>query len=390
MPFGQDLLTRIVNVHFLPVDQQGLVAEYRFTAYPTIGAPTAHALGSGDAFPGVNMGASGSGFTVLTPGLVCYGKPKNGAACFMASPNHDIKMSGQQSASIVRGVPAAFHIEWMPAPIGGNLVALTFAGEAFHAVFLDDWGNGGVRIETSFDGETWQAGSILAPLYGGAVAFNGNSYVSVGFAPVDTPDDEPDYNVSSVPNLAWGIANVPPSWSPPGNVTGVNGNPASHTGAGIVSLNLARTVAGGGGVFVAATYDKITEVITLPAGDKQARVLLDTAAAANSTTGSSWTNVTLPGVVKGYLNVSNDGDSGGGSYSTATVFVRTSDGSKGYFLVGAFSVEYDRDGTFTNYSTVCKSGDGHSWSETRRTTDGVFLTLSAIARDLSKTRIELI
>lgn len=406
MAFAQDLLTRIINVHAAPVDQQGLIAEYPYNTDDGLGVPIATAE-SGEAFSGVAMGASGLGYTVLTKGLVCFGKPRDGAACFMAAADFDIGLSFEKTASIKRGaLDEDGKLKWEPAGGGKGLVALTFAGKAFHAVYLEDKFMGATRIETSFDGKTWN-GSLGFPAetLGGAVAYNGTSYASAGEFTAITAGSDPSYTLGSYGNLAWATATAPAEdgamslgWSS-GSINGIDDNPGSQTGAGIIAVNGACTVAGGRGSFVAATYDKNKIVVEIPSGGGdtvvQRQVILQTAAAAHSTRGNSWSNTELSGVTNGFFEFSSPGGKTrldfGGSMSTAVIYVRKREGA-GYFLCAAHSsttvqLETNDPGTTSRFSTLHRSDDGQAWSTMRTKPDCLFFTLSAIARNLAKTTI---
>jgi hypothetical protein len=251
-PYSQDALTRIYNVKWGTVLEQGLVADYPMVSGgPALGPPTAYALDTGERFSGVNMGASGLGYTVLTAGLVCFGAPRDGDACFMAYPDYNIITNMSQDAIIKRGKLKGDGtvLEWKTAGGGRGLVALTFAGEAFHAVYCDE-DTGATRIETSFDGVNW----LSKPAFpaqdkfdcGGAVAFNGDvlnedgsvktrgSYAAAGTLEVATPEDaDPAYSLSTISSLMWCTAAAPKenetamTWTF-GTVAGPDNNPGAY------------------------------------------------------------------------------------------------------------------------------------------------------------------
>ena len=96
------------------------------------------ALDSGRVFNGVAAGASGLGYTVLTKGLVVFGSPRDGAGCFMAAPTYNYS-TRQAAVKIRRGAIEKDELRWNDVAIGSEtgaeLIALRFAGGAFHAVF---------------------------------------------------------------------------------------------------------------------------------------------------------------------------------------------------------------------------------------------------------------
>jgi hypothetical protein len=325
----------------------------------------------------------------------------------MAAPDYDIIFNLSRTVPLKRGtLDETGTLRWETVGDGTGLVALTFAGEAFHAVYVEGEGVGPTRIETSFDGEIW-SNNVGFPAqdniaYGGAVAYNGESFAAAGQVAVDQPDSDPPYNAPT-DNLTWTTSDRPDNGSSLSwhfdRAEGMDDNPGAYTGAGY-STNQACTIAGGQvgeestdgdahRLFVAATFDKTKVTQTPPSGIGDRQFILPTAAAAFSSNGSSWANTKLPGVEVGrhaYGDLSG-GDTSGGSYGTATVFVRTSS-KAAHFLCSAMSFTTGPGLTeSTIYSTLHKSSDGHSWSTLRHQPDHFFFTLSAVARDLSKTKI---
>lgn len=394
-PYSQDVLTRIVNVNWGFPAQQGLLAEYSRSGSGIDPVPTAHALDSGDIFSGVNMGASGLGYTVLTTGLVCFGKPRDGPSCFLACTEYNLA-TDVRAGTIKRGtLNDDGDLVWESTAEGGEgLVALTFAGDAFHAVYcVDD----GTFVATSFDGLIWSR--VLAfpsqdqAVRGGTVAFNGDkkdsvgnvteagSYAAAGFVDIDTSGQDPAYFFGFIRSLSWSAAAAPPPPPASGNsslswnfgaVSGIDEDPgfeATHQ-----QLPLPCTAAGGKGMFVAPAYSKVKTVVQLDE-DLSLVAINTTAVIAVSSDGNSWSTVPLPGVTQGSYEQS------GNSHGLAVVFIRTSK-DEGYFLGSSFNFPGSE-----SFTMLHRSDDGSSWSEIRQSSGAFYFTLSAIAKDLDSTTI---
>lgn len=392
--YGEDFLQRIVGVHWRKrqpagiVVQQGLLAVYdNDNGSIARGSLHAIALDSGQTFSGVNMGASGMGYTVLTGGLVCFGQPKDGEPCFMACPSFD-PAGGGHEAAIMRGTKSdiigteddhSVEIKWETVT-SGPVIALTFAGEAFFAVFADASG-GPTMIATSFDGVHFSSSQAFPddpdkyPI-GGAVAGlvdenKTSRYVSCGSIDLESPDD-PYYGLHT--NLAWATSSGGSDWGYDFNGSLLD-NPGSVLGQ-TASLHQHSTVAGGNGVFVAAASDKkVILNIDLP-------YITHTAAAASSSSGSGWSTTILPGSVPASKSTY--------SFSACVTFVQTGLDPKtnqpvGYFLCGCYGYTDDVV-TFAPKGGVWKSVDGQGWGQI---VDNQLFnwTLSAVAKDLKATKI---
>jgi hypothetical protein len=427
-PVHEPWNTKIVDVHWGVADQQGLVAEYRINFNPVSGDTsllypdfTAYALTTGDVFDNVNMGASGFGYTVLTRGLICFGKPKNGPSCFLVAPDFDLRNpdSFTRSLMIRRGVidpeDDDNRLIWQPVGGGAGLVALSFAGEAFFATYIIGGNNGGARIEMSLDGINW-AGTDVYPgdigSFGGSVANNGTKtkpggYASAGYVVID-PDDFPDGGPTfsgDTFNLAWAAAPPrpvvvtppDPEEGDPGTFTldwhynqakGMNGQPGSKLDAGYGPYSFGSTIGGGKKKFVAAGTRKENLLRNLPAGQPR-RIPNHTAAACVSSNGTSWTPVVLPGVTQADHTFSNEGDTDASSYGTCAAFIRTK-ADDGYFLCGQYGYNWRTDGAggfeYNDNTSVYKSDNGTSWGQVRNSAGSgrMFLTLSAIDRDMGE------
>src|SRR5580765_8265493 len=137
--------------------EQALVGVFSNIPYFAGATVKAIALDSKRTFDDVAAGASGLGFTVMTRGLICFGEPRDGEPCFMAVPGYKHDPNGGAQA-IKRGtLRADGTLQWSDIGGGIDLCALTFAGGAFHAVYCAKSGYGPTRIDTSFDGKTWNS-----------------------------------------------------------------------------------------------------------------------------------------------------------------------------------------------------------------------------------------
>lgn len=428
-PWSFDILTRAIRLEWTEGEFQPLLAVY--TGSPPVDkTPVATALDSGQTFDGVNAGASGLGYTVLTKGLVCFGTPRDGVACFLAAPDWKLDAFNTESITIKRGKvetdeDGSQHLRWHDVGGGPGLVALTFAGAAFHAVYCEDSGFGPTKIATSFDGRNWNeqpdafpVGTFESPvsmgITGGAVAFSGEPettegiYAAAGKAVVDTPDEDPAWaEFRTVPNLAWSTATGPPPPDPDGDpppithlewsygsITNPRGNPGANTSDPQL-INMQATIAGGNDVFVAAALERDVPVIDF-AGKPRA-IPVSTAAVAFSSTGSEWKNTVLDGVQKGMREVQAEGghDKTGDSRTLAVLFVRNEIKEDSYFVCSTFNTYHDQaeSETATIWGTVHKSYDGKKWNLIKSVGakgDGKFnycFGLSAIDADLDNTTI---
>jgi hypothetical protein len=385
-----DFLQRIINVHWgTEIDQQGLLsARVGIGNPPAIGVagpPIASALDSGDTFENVSSGASGLGYTVLTKGLVCFGQPRDADACFILSSG--LYDPGTLSTTLKKGTLGEDgKLVWQTvASKAVNLAALTFAGNAFFAVYANNFDYTTI-IETSFDGITWTSvhsftpSSDKTPMAGGAVAAIENKdnppsgtqpfqYVSVG---VVTQKD--DSYRGPTTNLAYATSRTRDDWNFGFN-PGMTANPGSFTSVFTTGSNQASTVAGGNGKFIAAATLKTTFMEDV--GGTPVPVVVGAAAVANSTTGRDWTTMALPGAFPGNQDTNSN--------STAVTFVRTKD-DDGYFLCAALGFAR---GDANPTSWLWKSSTGDDWTLIRSDRN-FYWTLSVIAKDLSATTIVVI
>ena len=392
--YGEDMFQRIVAVHWpkrrLPTEavvQQGLMAVYENDMGGIDRATLrAVALDSGQTFEGVLTGASGMGYTVLTKGLVCFGKPINGEPCFLACPDY---YGGGVNASIMRGVKSgligtmddpSIEIGWGEVT-SGNVVALSFAAGAFFVVYQSNDG-GPTSIATSYDGISFSTNQAYPydpgpGQVGGSVAglmdsVGNTRFVSCGSLESDIDNSSPYYGIQL--NLAWSTSSSGLNWSYGANTNWI-ADPGSFVGS-TGGTNVASAVAAGNGIFVAAATSK--DVVINDAG---LPYVTHNGAVATSSSGSSWNTIRMPGAVPATKD----------SYSSSScvTFVQINQDKKGlpigYFLCGG----YGYDGNKTDFSPnggVWRSPDGSSWSQIlqhRKYTTN----LSAIAKDLSKTKI---
>lgn len=383
-PHGEDFFDRIVNVHWpeegglaaLFIPMQGLLASY--TGAVLSGELIAQALDSGQTFSDTNMGATGMGYTVLTRGVICFGKPRNGDPCFLACPD----CSNGAFASVLRGTLSdikgnlddfSVELKWESVS-EGKVIAVSFAAGAFFIVYQDPTVHDPVTVEASYDGlnfSTTQAISANEQLnpVGGSVAGLENSYVLGASVDVGTPED-PYYGIHG--NLAWAISSDGVGWNFDYN-SSLLGNPGALIGQ-FFSIASASNIAAGNGVFVAASTDKKSII-----SDSELPYITHTAAASMSTNGTDWSTNILPGAIA----------AGGNSYSfsTCVVFVPTEFDVKtgesiGYFLCGGYGND---EGTTKGGVWVSTTGSG--WSQVLQNVETFNWTLSIIAKDLSQTKI---
>lgn len=382
-PYSQDALTRIYNVHWGLAAQQGLLAEYPpgpgapdFESISEVlkGTPTAYALGSGQVFPGVNMGASGLGYTVLTRGLVCFGTPRGGDACFLACPgfyagNYELKRGALDENG---------RLTWSGAGSGGRLVALSFAEDAFFAVYYNLEADI-TTIATSFDGLTWSSAPAFPSsgdlgAYGGAVAATSKiddndkkiiTYVAAG----DILQDNSGFR-NSVSNLMWAISSDGAAW-----VSGSNMGMMAEPGTKYDLLfNYTCTIAAGAVI----ANNKVRKLFVVAAGTKTlipdphglAPFAMLTSAPAVSETGSAW-NVAAVGLPAGLDQI---------SFGLAAAYCRETVDS-GHFLMTDHEYITGEAGHAIPNSNLYKSSDGSTWSKIKTNTNWM-ATLSAIDKDL--------
>jgi len=390
-----DFLNQPINVRWgTKPDEQGLLAEYPpgpgapdFESIQDVmrGTPTAYALDSGQSFEGVNMGASGLGYTVLARGLVCFGNPRDGDPCFIACPGYKY-YSGEGSDALQRGVlNEEEELAWGPTGggTGGKLIALSFAEDAFFAVYYD-YAEDSTTIATSFDGIVWSRGSPFSSS-GGAVAATFKmveddeggpdrkviTYVSAG----DIGQDNSEI-MNSVSNLLWAVSNDGLEWSS-GSNTGVLAEPGTNY---FLLRNYACTVAAGSvdadrKIFVAAAATK-TRINNPDEPESEIPFVMLSTGAAVSETGNTWDTISVEGLPAGLDQI---------SFGLAATYCREKD-SSGHFLMTDHEFITGEEGHATPNSTLYKSPDGNDWSKIKTNTNWM-ATLSAIARDLDKTTI---
>jgi len=397
-PYPSGLLARIVGINFpfptaVAIAEQGLLL---------VGG-MAVALDTGDSFPGISTGATGKlintkPFTVLTPGVVVYGKPQHGDPCFMACTDGTTILRGHQDiGGDMEG------IVWDPVYGANGLCALSFAGGAFFVVYQPGSSQSTTAsCAVSFDGENFnEIGNIYSglpslsvhdQLVPGSVAFNGNGYATAGafFTDPNYPyiiglDDQ---------NMAWASSGDGLGWSADCSRSETQ-DPGTEPyglglGAGGTTTALAYTsIAGGAGRFVAVATTRTVFQTIFPVpgtgGEVFEQYVFPTAAAAISGDGSSWTVNKLPGAFEAFYSEPVGGPQDRtDSTAASVVFVRTG-GNAGYFVISATGLS--QQGASNSYASWCWKGDGSSWQMVKQSNDANFGTVSAIARNLASTKI---
>jgi hypothetical protein len=392
-PYQSGLLSRITAIHFprrVVIAEQGLLDTNS----------AAVALDTGESFSGMRTGATGKlrntkPFTVLSSGIVVFGQPKAGReedACFMACVDGTTILRGHQD---VGGDMEG--IVWEPVYTVDGLCALSFAGGGFFVVYQpSDSGRLDSSCAVSFNGTDF---SEIGNLYGGlpslsdhdqltpgSVAYNGNSYATAGDYAAD-----PSYPqiISADDQMAWASSGDGSSWSAdcsrsetvdpgirPGYISFSSGTGAAYT-----------TIAGGAGRFVAAATSRsqFQSTTPVPGGTGNIIYTRPTAAAAVSDDGSSWDTIKLPGATEAsYVETGSGTFSVAESAALSVVFVRTG-GSGGYFVISANG--FMQSGPNQSSASWCWKGDGNSWSVVKQSDDPSFGPVSAVAKDLSATKI---
>jgi hypothetical protein len=390
MALDLDFLTRVVNVKWTGAPEQGLLATGSVFSLDTM---VAIALDTGESFPGISCGATGNAITVLTSGIVVFGEPRDGDACFMAC------IDGR---TILRGIDDdKGGIAWSPIHNVAGLTALSFAKDAFFVTYSMDKTTDPL-CALSFDGQSFsEIGNIYSSVppsppdlrFSGAIAHNGTGYAAAGMyqaIPSQYDQNGADVFFPDDYSMMWAFSNNGTAWG-----SGYSPNETTNPGANPVGAPLAdfisayTNIAGGAGLFVAAATTRIPWV-AIPVedtGTHNIMVTRATASAAVSDDGHSWTTIPLPGVIEG--DYSDRGTKNNSSYSDSVAFIKTeNNGSGGYFLISSNGIltqgEFERPAV-----SWCHKGDGHSWSLIKSDTGGAngYGTVSAIAKDLSSTRI---
>lgn len=335
--------------------------------------------------------ASGFGRTVVCAAseFVAFGKPRDGAACFIAV----------KGATIQRGVLNSLgELIWSTvATIDANPVAGTrsckFAGSAFFISYQpsgDDSTN--VYLAVSFDGESfsqsinpfpgvdgvasgtgYDPGEKLPSPVIGSVTYDDKAerYVVTGqynrfyIGTYDLSGETKSFATGDV-NFMSAVSTNGLSWTPYFDVSESQGDDGSASDTTIGGPQESQsTVCFGNGVFVAASgFKKRFKSAGLPIWS------MNTACAvAVSTNGSSWTNHQLPGSVSSSVQAGN---------TLAVVFVKSREvinpESKGFFIASGIDGGNDIEPT----CRVWRSEDGVSWSEVQTSSNLYGWALSVI------------
>jgi hypothetical protein len=416
-PHGEDYFDRIVNVHWPKRGGPTFEEPEQALVVTDFDAGTAVALDTGETFSGTLCGASGrlasedgtftTRFTVLSRGLVVYGKPANGDACFMACVDGTTIMRGTHSP--ISGVEPSIIWDTVYTATGGSTCGLSFGGGAFF-ILTQTPDDDIIRCAISTNGTSFSGGGnpfagvptddITRGRQSGSVASNGGGLFAATGEVTRIPNYflEDNSIVSGDDAMMWGSSSDGASWS-----TGYSSdeitNPgqfASGTLLGSSQCSAMATVAGGNGIFVSVATQR-TKFFWFSSGIplRTYYVTRATAAAAVSSDGSFWSTIPLPGAIEANYVLVQAGDHPGNvnsqSQSDAVAFIQTGEIKSdisglppvptGYFVMTANGAHKDSiiDGG-------CWRGDGNSWS--RVLSGGTpFGHVSAIAKDLDQTTI---
>jgi hypothetical protein len=385
MPLGLDFLTQIVNIKLGDIDEQGLLAIDPF------GSLHAVALDTGELFPGISTGATGNGFTVLTPGVVVFGKPRDGDACFMGCIDGKTILRGTQDTNRIAWLP----VYSVPRVDGFGLTALSFAKGAF---FVNHFSSDrSLHCAVSFDGFSFAeignifsgvplldaGGTALDQNVSGAVAHNGKTYAAAGrFDPERPPGTI--VRLTADYSMIWSSSSNGTDWSSgysPNEITnpGADPNGTAYSGSSVEVFY--TNIAGGAGLFVSAATTREGPFFVV---EPTITTMEPTASAAVSSDGSSWETIRLPGVIHGAYSYVDNSNSASRGESVAFIKTKKDGDEKGYFLISSYGrTQVGSVGTVTSW---CHRGDGHTWALVR--SEGVIYgAVSAIAKDLATTTI---
>lgn len=305
-PWALDPFQAVVNCQFAPA-QEAMIAWGQNSKNTKDGIDYQPGFDSNPMFA-----ASGLGFTVTSLSMIVFGKPRDGAACFMAIDGSNIK----------RGVLniAADGIDWsVVLTVAESLDAISFAGKAFFVASNDV--DATSFLYTSFDGMAWSRATVANNPNGGengeaghpvgaSVAYNPETkvYCHTGSFTraytafyVDIDDGTTTESATSCTNFWSAISATGTGWAATYDMNtpnGGDGGPSWSGGIGSPS-NLRNSVAFGNGVFVAGTtwierydYFNFAGAINVL---RHVYTRIDVAGIAVSTNGASWSNRQLPG-----------------------------------------------------------------------------------------------
>jgi hypothetical protein len=273
------------------------------------------------------------------------------------------------------------HLQW--AETGGEegrLQALSFAGDAFFAIYSYYEQDRDDHIATSYDGVTWTSTEGGAKITTGAVAAvktgedseGRQQYLYVACGEILHVDPDREF-ANRVDNLAWLTSSNGTDWVSDFNEGGMAEPGTKYN----IIANYACTVAGGSETFVAAAAAK-TKIHDEIRNKDYAVLTSAPAESAPSTEGALEWNVTKVGIDAGLDQL---------SWGLAATFIRTA-ADDGYFLMTDHEIiTGEGDSVAIPSSTLYQAAaSGGSWSTVKKTNNWM-ATLSAIAKDLDGTTI---
>jgi hypothetical protein len=362
--------------------------------------------------------ASGLGLTVAGKGKhVVFGKPKDGAPCFIRATIFDFGDPDHPDQKIQRGVSDGDGgLKWSTVatvPADGRVVGLSFAGKAFFVAYQDSDEKAFALV--SFNGENFAKVRTFSNVPSDNSQFQdrGNNpdaeAQSVAYDPVNKrycttgqflrwysfniadPSDDPFIDTIPDTNFMWATSSDGVKWSAGYDTSQCVGaiNDPPRDKSGIYCDPLYNSVAWGAGLFVAATAQKVQYTQDAQFGSVRYQFYLK-CSVATSTDGQRWTNTVLPGAIgqpSAPPLTKYDG------ISTGVVFVKTAGtdkngNPKGFFVVTGLETRF-----FANpddnvqRSKVWTSPDGLSWTMVRdRDSAGDSGTIDALLSVVSKNK----
>lgn len=382
-PYRLDPFQNIINVKLAPTEEivYGITPNNIDNSTTEISSD-GYVWGAG--FGSSSNAASGLGYTVVCSGgqLIAFGKPRDGAKCFIATDTTGIQRGtlnsrGEMSWQSVGGVSDA-----------SEIMSCSFAGGAFFVAYSKESDKDTrVHYAVSFDGENFTDVNPFNGVasaangtndsgdptpYGGSVAYNKETgvYVTTGWFhrhyeyQFDIGDGETAAGFTIDLNFMSSVSRNGITWTPKFDTAECTGfPPPSSSGIG-GSNNRSANVAFGNGVFVAATSFKESHPSYTGPSFSPFLITKYIASVAKSPDGVTWYNAKIPNAVfvaPAWTVVGSHG------FGIDVKYVKTSKSTdgKGFFVL---CVSESETGT-NNTAKVLVSQDGSSWQAVKTDSD---------------------